>query len=160
MANSTQLHHVYPITKRWILKETAIIILLAVVLTWSMYSIKIEYFYFNPEAWLTFYSSLIIWSIIILFRVFYLLIVRKNFKYEIIDDEVKITRGFIIKQEIEYPINKIMAIQLKQSLLDFIFRISSLVIIVPGDVPHSLSRIPGLSVKSSTEMRRYLLDRN
>jgi membrane protein YdbS with pleckstrin-like domain len=125
-----------------------------------MYSIKIEYFYFNPEAWLTFYSSLIIWSVIILSRVFYLIIVRKNLSYESIGDELKITRGFIFKEEIEYPLNKITAIQLKRNLIDFIFGISALVIIVPGDIPFALSRIPGLSVKSAVDLRRYLLDRN
>jgi membrane protein YdbS with pleckstrin-like domain len=160
MEQSTNLCNLYPITKRWILKETIVILLLAIILNLAMYSIKIEYFYFNPEAWLTFYSSLIIWSVIILSRVFYLIIVRKNFSYEIIGDELKITRGFIFKEEIEYPLNKITAIQLKRNLIDFIFGISALVIIVPGDIPFALSRIPGLSVKSAVDLRRYLLDRN
>ncbi len=160
MEQSTNLCNLYPITKRWILKETIVILLLAIILNLAMYSIKIEYFYFNPEAWLTFYSSLIIWSVIILSRVFYLIIVRKNLSYESIGDELKITRGFIFKEEIEYPLNKITAIQLKRNLIDFIFGISALVIIVPGDIPFALSRIPGLSVKSAVDLRRYLLDRN
>jgi membrane protein YdbS with pleckstrin-like domain len=157
---SAPLSTIYPITKRWIMKQTLLLLSAACLINFVLYSVKIEFFSFHPEAWLTFYSSLLIWTVILIFRIIFLVTIRKNFSYEIVDDELKITRGFLFKEEIEYPLKNITAIQLKRSFADFLFHTASLVIIVPGNIPIALSRIPGLSVKSAADLRRYLLDRN
>jgi membrane protein YdbS with pleckstrin-like domain len=156
----SKLNEVYPITNRWIFKETLFLIIIAAIFNFFIYAVKIEYFYFHPSAWMTFYSSLLVWLLIIITRALYLIVIRKNFTYEIIDDEFKISRGFLFKEEVEYPLNKITAIRLKRTFLDFLFFTASLVIIVPGEIPQALTRIPGLSLKSAQDLRRYLLDRN
>jgi uncharacterized membrane protein YdbT with pleckstrin-like domain len=158
MNKDVDLKTLFPVSVRWILKNISILVIGLFCILYCLYLFE---FTFDPLVINNIYRNVFYFgSFVIIVRTIYLFIFVKYLEYKIVGDEIVISKGIIIKKPIGIPLGKINAIQIKRKFHDFLFGLSSVVIIVPGNEDIALATISGFSKNKALELKAYILKVN
>lgn len=97
---------------------------------------------------------------LILLRLIYLVLFFSTVTYSLVGDEFYIVRGVLFKKPVGIPVGKINAIHIQRSLPEILFRLATVVIVVPGEIPLSLLSISGFSRPTAEALKAYIFSKN
>ena len=156
--NEENLKEKFPISVRWIYQRVILSFLILFGLLFSIFKLEEAGIILDASSHyrsVSFYGFVVL-AIFLLYSIFY----RSRYEYKIIGDEIIICRGVFIKKPVGIPLSKINAIHIKRKLHEIIFGISTVVIVVPGDISTDLSSIAGLGLKDAEAFKADIFTKN
>lgn len=156
--NDENLRKRFPLSKRWVLSKIIpwIVGVLLVLYLVSLADAKIN----SEISRMVFLGSFYLALVVLAVGLAYFLLFYLTLEYEIIGDEVILTRGILVKRSVGIPISKINAIYTTRSLPEIIWGLATFELAVPGNMPRELTRMPGFSKSGADALKKYILDNN
>jgi uncharacterized membrane protein YdbT with pleckstrin-like domain len=155
--NQVELKKRYPKAKRWVLLKLMpwAFTLTAIVVAFEITLVEIYQLDISISIYL-----IAIACAIFLMRAFYLLCFFRTYDYQIIGNELIVTRGVIIKVPVGIPLSKINAIHISRTLGELLLGLVSLKIVVPGDLEPGLATLPGFSKSVAEKLKAFVFENN
>ncbi len=154
----TNLTKQYPLSARWVLLKILPWFLLLFASLYAVYGFQSSFEGMSLDA--IYIKVFYIGIILIILRLLYLILFFSTITYAIKGDELYIVRGILFKKPVGVPITKINAIHIQRSVPEILFRLATLVIVVPGDIPTSLLSISGFSRANAEKLKAFIFTKN